>query len=110
MFTGTDSEMFLDIWQLLINTIAQPIRVATWIWIFPRQIHYFVLVTEQFELFFNEEGIFRSSIYTGRPMTAWLDMPAMLINNADMFLSCSLSLSITVLIYTIIFFLKELRE
>ncbi len=45
-------------------------------------------------------------------MTAWLDMPAMLINNADMFLSCSLSLSlsITVLIYTIIFFLKELRE
>ncbi len=59
MFTGTDSEMILDIWQLLINTIAQPIRVATWIWIFPRQIHYFVLVTEQFELFFNEEGIFR---------------------------------------------------
>ncbi len=57
MFTGTDSEMFLDIWQLLINTIAQPIRVATWI--FPCQIRYFVLVTEQFELFFNEEGIFR---------------------------------------------------
>lgn len=53
----------------------------------------------------------RSSIYTGRPMTTWLDMAAMLINNADMLhFFRSLPPSPFILINTIIFFLNELSE
>lgn len=59
----------------------------------------------------NREYSGRSSIYTGRPMTPWLDMPAMLINNADILhFFCSLPPSPFVLIYTIIFLLNELSE
>lgn len=52
----------------------------------------------------------RSSVYTGRPATAWLEMLEIFINNADVLLLLFLSPSPFILIYNIIFLLNKLSE